>query len=239
MKQLIFIALGLIIIISCKKDPSKKAFLMGRLIDNCNGNPVKNEAVYFYQNFTKAQDWFHDDTPEKLLEITNTDENGYFYFTGKDYTNKNTSSIYNSSIRLENGTKLVEGNLGEGKAANNGDSYIKDVGDIIKNGMNINLNVKISSLNNITNYDSVRVFGLSNDGTVVSLTNANNNYFSTSINSLNLNLKNYWAPTDDFYGKYSVLLTMYFYLNGDMNTKEVKYYFFTPCITYGEIVFNF
>ena len=237
MKHLLIILLGLIIVTSCKKDPSKKAFLMGRLIDNCDGIPVSNQTLYFYQNFTQAANWIQQDKPEALLEEVTTNENGYFYFTGEDYTKKNTSSIYNSSIRLTDGTKLVEGILGEGKGIQDGDSYIKDVGDLLLNGMSIDLDVKLSSLNGITPYDSVVVYGLNNDG--ITLSTPVNNYFSTTANSVQLSKKNYWVNTDEGYGKYSLYISMYYYYNGTLNTTEGQYYYLDPCATSGSVVFDF
>lgn len=158
MKHLLIIILAFTITVSCKKDPTKKSFLYGRLIDNCNGIPVANEPLYFYQNFTPAANWLQQDKQEALLEEVMTDENGNFYFSGKDYNKKNTSGIYNSSIRLADGRVLVNGILGEGNGINEGDSYIKNVGDLQKNGMTLDLDVKISNLNGNTPYDSVTVY---------------------------------------------------------------------------------
>jgi len=235
MKHLLITYLIVLLIASCKKDPTKKAFLYGRLIDNCNGIPVSNEPLYFYQNYTPAVNWLEQDKQEALLEEIKTDENGNFYFSGKDYANKSTTGIYNSSIRLADGTKLVDGILGEGDGINEGDSYIKNVGDIQKNGMTIDLDVKISSLNGAVSYDSVIVYGLNENGVI--LTNSISNYFETTVTQT-LYTNNYWIQGDESYDKFHLITTMYFYSNGIV-LKEIGYNYFEPCLTSGVIIFEF
>ena len=123
--------------ISCKKDPTKKAFLYGRLIDNCNGSPVANQELHFYKNFQAGgASVFSLDKKQQLLESTSTDEDGYFYFSGEDYTSKTTNHYDNSSIRIPStNVRIANGNLGKHHKAEGSDYSHQNVGDLILNGM--------------------------------------------------------------------------------------------------------
>lgn len=236
MKYLLIISLTLIIIVSCKKEPSKKAFLYGRLIDNCEGTPVANQQLDFYRNFKESNSWLISDTEELFLESTTTNADGYFYFSGEDYTSNGTPYIQGGSVRLPNGTRLVNGNLGEGKNTEFPENSNKNVGDLLLNGMSIDLNFRIADHNGAIYYDSVRVIGLGGD--IITLTTPSADYFEQS-SITNLMTINYTLASQEGHTQYNFNPIMYFYYNGAMNTKEVGYYYFDQCSTTGNIVFDF
>ena len=157
MKTLFYISIVLLTAIACKKE--NKAFLTGRLIDSCNGQPVANETINFYRNFKEGVNWLQPDTDAEILETTITNSEGYFFFYGEDYTNKNTIHYPNSSVRSSNGRLLVTGTLGEGKGDPDGTVVHGDVGDILLNGMSVDLSLKVATHNTAgTYYDSVKLF---------------------------------------------------------------------------------
>jgi len=240
MKHLLIITLSFLVILSCKKDPTKKAFLYGRLINQCDGTPVSNEKIVFYQNFTPATSILSADKPEKILEEVLTDSDGYFYFTGDDYVDQSTSSIYNSSLRLSNGTQIAVGILGAGTGKNvqDSDPKLKNVGDILKEGMLIDINLKISSINNGVSYDSVLVYGFGLDSTELFLKNPIVNYFLSSKTNL-LQNKIYWISNQENYGKYSLTLALYFYKNGAIEFSKTKSFYIQPCLSSSDLTFEF
>ncbi|MFK8038878.1 MAG: hypothetical protein AB8B74_11345 [Crocinitomicaceae bacterium] len=189
MKNLSIIILVFIAAVSCKKEPSEKAFLYGRLIDGCNGKPVSGQTVQFYRNFKKGATIFELDTQTELLEEVSTDENGFFYFTGDEYTSKSTVSIGNSSVRLQKSTYLASGTLGKGDDAKEGDgTFLHNVGDVLFDGMPVDVNFKIET----GGYDSVKVFN-SFIGINMTLSEVQNNYFVGNLADIKLRVKNFWA----------------------------------------------
>lgn len=237
MKHLLIILLALTVITSCQKDPAKKAFLYGRLIDNCNGSPVANQELDFYRNFKESNSWLISDTEEMFLESTTTTDDGYFYFSGEGYTSNGTPYIQGSSIRLPDGTRIANGNLGEGKNTENPENSNKNLDDLLLNGMLIDLDFKISNANGAVIYDSVIVYGLNDTG--YSLTNTTDNYFTTTVSDLPLMSKTFLSDFYEEHTKYYVAPIMYFYINGSMHTKEVEYFYFDQCTALADIVFEF
>lgn len=237
MKHLFIILFIPIAILSCKKEPIEKSFLYGRLIDNCNGNPVANQKVDFYQNFKKSSNPFLvPNTEELLLETVTTDDDGNFYFLGEDYMKETNSAYPNSSIRLNNTNILIaDGSLGKHYKAEAGIYSHQNVGDLLLDGMEIGLNIQIANHDNSVYFDSVSISGLSG---YFMLTSPSNDWFDTTINNINLSTKAFFNTDDVNDEKYEFNLILYFYNNGT-SLKKVKTYYFSPCITFDDIVFEF
>jgi len=237
MKKIVYFSIIILTIIACKKEG--KVFLTGRLIDTCNGQPVADETINFYQNFEEGVNWLDPDTDAEILETTITNKDGYFFFYGEDYTNKNTVYYANSSVRSSDGRQLVTGNLGEGKGDANGNVAHRDVGDIILNGMTANINFKIATHNNGTYYDSVKLFSSYYDINLT-LTDSNSGYFTGEIVDQKLWIKNLWSPDTEGYNQYNLYIRLEFYRNSGNTVKEVwKDFFYNPCITSGQAIFDF
>lgn len=218
----------IIAIIGCKKNTSK-AFLTGRLIDNCSGNPVPNTVLYFYQDFKEAPNWLSSDTPESLLETATTNSEGYFYFWGDDYTTNNTNSIYSASIRINDETEIVEGILGEGKGHMEGDVSNKDVGDIYFEGMDVNINLHIPISNNTNQFDSITIV-LDQFNSYISIKDTMNGHFNVHIKDQLAKKKSMYNSMDiEFYGKYILYANLYYYQNGNSVNYEYRQFHLSNC----------
>ena len=238
MKNLTLMLLAAVFtLISCKKDPAKKAFLTGRLIDNCSGSPVANQKLNFYKNFKEGVNWLQADTDAEILETTTTDDNGVFYFSGEDYTQSSMTSYSNSSIRIGNQI-IATGSLGKHYKAEANEFSHPDVGDILLNGMSTTVNFKIAESNGLgSDYDSVRVFS-SYYNVYITLTDVTNGYFTHTISNQNLSIKNFWGDVND--GRYNLYLKLEFYYNSGNSIKEEwKDFYFDECATSGEALFEF
>ena len=221
-------------VISCKKDPAKKAFLTGRLIDGCNGSPVANQELQFYRNFKESNSWLISDTEQKLLETTTTNEKGVFYFYLEDYTNENMSSYANGSVRIENNI-IATGNLGKHYKAEADEFSNPDVGDLLLNGMNLDLNLKIANNNQGSYYDSVKLFNYYYNVDLM-LTDSSNGYFTGNLTNQKLTIKNFWSGDNN--GYYNLYVKIDFYKQGSIIKSEWVDRFYQPCSTSGEFTFE-
>lgn len=230
MKHLLIIFLAIVTVVSCQKKLKDEAFLYGRLIDTCNGKGVANQTVQFYRNFKESSSSLVSDTETKLLDEVTTDESGYFYFLGENYTFKNTSSLYNHSVRINKNHYLATGDLGKG-AKDEGDFYHNDLGNLLLNGMPIDFNVKIIA----DDYDSVKISN-SFYNLNVTLTVKENDYFVGNLTAVKLSIKNYWKDKND--KKYNVYLFFSFYRDGELIHEKSKDYFFDMCVMSDQIVYE-
>jgi hypothetical protein len=233
MKYIASLIVSILLVTSCKKEPFESAFLYGRLIDDCNGKAVAGQKVQFYRNFQEGATWLQPNTQTELLEEVVTDENGYFYFTGEDYTNKSTMSISNSSIRLETGDWLATGILGKGTGAEKEEGFYQhNVGDVILNGMQLDLQLKIAT----KNYDSVKIFNSFFDVNMI-VSEVQDGYFIGQIPDQTLRVKNFWADENDT--KYNIYLAYSFYYDGGKLTDPVYHEkFVDQCSTSLEMVYE-
>ncbi len=232
----LFIALCFL---SCKKE--NKAFLTGRLINTCNGQPMADETINFYKNFQEGVNWLDPDTDAEILETVITNSDGYFFFYGDDYTSKSTTFYANSSVRSADGRILVTGNLGEGKGDPNGNTTHKDVGDLLLDGMNSDIKFEITTHNasGTTYYDSVKLFS-SYYNINLTLKDSIPGYFTGTITDQKLWIKNLWTPDHEGYNQYNLYVRLEFYRNNGNTIKEVWHdFFFKACQTSGTAVFNF
>ncbi len=218
--------------LSCQKDPAKTAFLYGRLIDDCNGKPVTNQTVQFYRNFKEGATFLELDTETKLLEEVVTDEDGFFYFTGMDYTTKSTSSYSNSSVRINKGTYLASGHLGKGEDAEKGESiFVHDIGDVLFNGMTLNVDLRIEA----NSYDSVKIFSAFYNVNII-LSDIQEGYFMGNIPKQKAVIKNFWGDENDL--KYNLYLRYEFYKNDKIIKTDFQDSFFDQCATSIEILYE-
>jgi len=256
MKYLFLLSIT-IVLLACKKDITKEKnhFLRGRVLTDCNGSPIANQEVQLWRN-TFDGNLLQQSVPGYILDKTTTNDEGYFYFEGKDdYLQSKNPSLDDASVRLPNGLLLATGILGENSQAKNkyNTAVNKNVGDIYANGMTSNVNLKISAVNGTVTYDSVIVsytnfttneYNQYNEYTEYhkpssdTLRTVNNNYFTTSLNNIKLTAKHFHSPDIDDHLKYYFGISMKFYINGSSTGKD-DYTYFNECSANNTYTFEF
>ena len=180
---------------------------------NARGNPIANQNLELYKNYQDNGVLIQAD-PEELLEITTTDENGYFTFSGDDYTDRKTITISDASIRLPNGTVIAIGNLGQGRAYEEGDNATKDVGNLYQNGMTTNLNLYFGAT--ITEgpdagFDIEFVeLTLEDPDTIILVDTIIDFWFPMPLNNRRAFTKNLFNPNSENFGKFIYYIDIYY-----------------------------
>lgn len=213
MKNLILFLAVVILAASCKKNPNK-AFLKGKLVTDCSNTPVANRTIYLYQNFVPAPNVLTNDTQEKILESTTTDENGNFYFWGDGYTNDGTTSLNEASIRLDEETTILVGDIGKGKGENAGDisHLIQDVGIVYESSATLSFKVTADTLYEGQVIDSV-LFSTYQAEHLLTLTDKSSGQFEMEYNWTHLHHPITYR-FEDSDGKHAVFFTYSCYSGG-------------------------
>lgn len=239
MKNILIAVFTLVALTSCKKNNPEKAFLRGQLLDQCDGNPVANTTLYFYQDFTPSTNWLLSDTEESLLETATTDENGYFEFWGEDYTHNKTSSISNSSIRLNHDTKLFTGSLGKGDTDEqvNGE-LLQNAGTMFSTGANLNFDLLLDTLYENTILDSI-ILSVYPGDLQISLSDKSSGAFEHNFNGVYQFPLYYtsWESEKEF--KHQFLVFYSLFSGGSSIEYSSQYLYIDKCANSGEVHLEF
>ena len=238
MTKLLLIISVIFFTIACNKE-DLEPFLTGRLINHYGGDPIAHQTVYFYKNRNLSDDWLNPNKEPTLLETATTDENGFFSFTGVGYTNRSTVTYPNASIRLAKDHIILSGNLGKGRGAQAGDITHHNIGNLVKEKMRLDINFKIASQSQLAiHYDSVRI---SSEYCCIDFTlnQTKSGYFNGELLDQNIWVKNLWDPSLTGYNQYNLYLKLAFYKGGDIAYQIMKDFYFDPCTTKGQAIFEF
>lgn len=99
---------------SCKTEQQSIEFIIkGRLLDSCNGQPVPNTNLTFWQDYWDGGKW-HNPTPEKMLSSFVTGADGSFSFVNKSDGSADYS-VRNDAGQLFSGRIAANKNLDIGE----------------------------------------------------------------------------------------------------------------------------
>ena len=220
LQKIIYLTLITVTILSCHKT-KKNAFIKGRLVNDCSKEIITDQKLFLF------------DTNNNLLETTTSDKSGLFWFFGKNYTDKNTVSLKDASIRLENGTKLAEGILGKGRGYTSGDTVNQNMGDLYLNGITFEITVNLQDNDNGIYYDSIIWTDNYTNGNYLGvLKNPINGYFTKTLENQTGTTKNFSKSSTNPQSqnlKFYKSNTFHYYKNGTTNLAKSLSGYYSPC----------
>jgi len=233
MKNICLPFLTILLLSGCIKKYDGR-LLTGRLLDECNGQPVANQTLSLYKD-SEDNDIFIQDDLEELLQTTTTDASGYFTFNGEGYTDRKTTTITDASIRLTNGTKIAVGNLGQGRAYEEGGNGIKNTGNLYLSGMSVDINLhfgtKIVEGSDAGFEIEFVEINFEDPDTIVIVDTVINNLFSITHDTGKAFTKNLFKSDSENYGKFIYYIDIYYdYSNSNKGLERYTKLYLSQCI---------